>query len=68
MLKVCFTGGPCGGKSSAQSAVMEALSKRGYKVLYVPETATELILSGIVPGGNYFFKNISGISFGETIR
>lgn len=50
MLKVCFTGGPCGGKSSAQSAVMEALSKRGYKVLYVPETATELILSGIVPG------------------
>lgn len=50
MLRVCFSGGPCSGKSSAQSIVMQELSARGYKVFYVPETATELILSGVVPG------------------
>ena len=50
MLKVCFTGGPGGGKSSAQSVVTQILQDRGYKVLFCPETATELIINGIVPG------------------
>lgn len=50
MLKVCFTGGPGGGKSSAQSVVTQLMEDRGYKVLFCPETATELILNGIVPG------------------
>lgn len=50
MLRVCFTGGPGGGKSSAQSSLTQALEERGYKVLFCPETATELILNGIIPG------------------
>lgn len=62
MLRVCFSGGPCSGKSSAQSIVMQALSERGYKVFYVPETATELILSGIIPG-----KHITLNKFQELI-
>ena len=50
MLKVCISGGPGGGKSSAQSVLTQVLEDRGYKVLFCPETATELILNGIVPG------------------
>ena len=49
MLKVCISGGPGGGKSSAQSILTQVLEDRGYKVLFCPETATELILNGIVP-------------------
>lgn len=47
--KIVLTGGPCAGKSSAMSALSDVLSEHGYKVLIVPETATELILSGVVP-------------------
>lgn len=42
-----LTGGPCGGKSTAINKIYQDLSERGYKVLIVPETATELINSGI---------------------
>lgn len=52
MLKVCISGGPCGGKSRAKDKLMEEFSKRGYKVLFCPETATELITNGIVPRPN----------------
>ena len=52
MIKVCISGGPGGGKSSAQSVLTHVLEDRGYKVLFCPETATELILNGIVPGVN----------------
>lgn len=48
-LTVCLTGGPCGGKSSALSVITKALENRGYKVLLVPEVATDLISSGICP-------------------
>lgn len=50
MLKVCISGGPGGGKSSAQSVLTHVLEDRGYKVLFCPETATELIINGIIPG------------------
>lgn len=50
MLKVCISGGPGGGKSSAQSVLTHVLEDRGYKVLFCPETATELILNGVIPG------------------
>lgn len=45
--KIVITGGPCGGKSTAMSSIEEALSPLGYTVLFVPETATELITGGI---------------------
>ena len=47
MLKVVLTGGPCGGKSTSQSILKEKLEARGYNVLFVPETPTILMTSGI---------------------
>ena len=47
--KIVITGGPCAGKSTAFSWVQNAFAERGYKVLFVPETATELISGGVAP-------------------
>ena len=47
--KICITGGPCSGKSTALSWIQTEFRKKGYTVLFVPETATELILGGITP-------------------
>ena len=47
--KIVLTGGPCSGKSTAMSWVQTEFTKKGYMVLFVPETATELILGGIAP-------------------
>lgn len=55
-----LTGGPCGGKSTAINKIYQDLSERGYKVLIVPETATELINSGITVNlvGNVRFQEL----------
>ena len=45
--KIVITGGPCAGKSTALSWIQAEYTKKGYAVLFVPESATELILSGI---------------------
>ena len=45
--KIAITGGPCSGKSTALSWLQADLRKKGFNVLFVPETATELILGGI---------------------
>ena len=47
--KIVLTGGPCAGKSTAMSWIQNAFTERGYKVLFVPETATELITGGVAP-------------------
>lgn len=47
-----ITGGPCSGKTTALSSMEQELTRRGYHVLIVPETATELIPNGIKPLGN----------------
>ncbi len=47
--KIAITGGPCGGKSSAMSRIKQEFTKLGYAVLFVPETATELISGGVAP-------------------
>lgn len=44
-----ITGGPCAGKTTCLSVLEQYLQDRGFKVVVVPETATELILSGITP-------------------
>lgn len=46
---IAVTGGPCGGKSSLLSHVEQQLSRVGYRVFSIPESATELILGGIKP-------------------
>ena len=43
------TGGPCAGKTTALSILEQVLTKKGFKVIVVAETATELINSGICP-------------------
>lgn len=47
--KIVITGGPCAGKSTAMSWVQKAFTQMGYAVLFVPETATELITGGVAP-------------------
>ena len=49
--KIVVTGGPCAGKTTALSHVQGYFTKKGYGVLIVPETATELILGGVSPWG-----------------
>ena len=45
--KIAITGGPCSGKSTALSWLQSDFRKKGFMVMFVPETATELILGGI---------------------
>ena len=47
--KIVITGGPCAGKSTAMSLIQKAFTQMGYMVLFVPETATELITGGVAP-------------------
>lgn len=47
--KIVLTGGPCAGKTTAQARIDEHFTSRGYKVLFVPETATEMITAGLNP-------------------
>jgi len=47
--KIVITGGPCAGKSTAMSWIQNAYTEKGYCVLFLPETATELISAGVAP-------------------
>ena len=47
--KIVITGGPCAGKTTAMSWIQNYYTKLGYTVLFVPETATELISGGLAP-------------------
>ena len=62
--KICLTGGPCAGKTTALSAIEENLQEQGYNVLIVPESATELIKGGIRPFGK---KSVDFLLFQNLI-
>ena len=47
--KIVITGGPCAGKTTAMSWVQNAFTRMGYAVLFVDETATQLITGGAAP-------------------
>ncbi len=49
--KIVLTGGPCGGKTSAINHIKEIYEEKGYIVLSINETATELMNMGIKPFG-----------------
>lgn len=49
IIKIVITGGPCGGKSTAMSRMQTHFTDLGYRVLFVSETATELIKGGVAP-------------------
>jgi len=40
MYKICLTGGPCAGKSSALKKIKEEMNSLGFLVFMVPETPT----------------------------
>ena len=44
--RIVITGGPCAGKTTAMSWIQNAFTEKGYMVLFVDETATELIGGG----------------------
>lgn len=57
--KIVITGGPCGGKSTGLEWIKKAFTDMGYTVLFIPETATELISGGVCPwttGSNVDFQ------------
>lgn len=57
--KIVVTGGPCAGKSEAMNRIKDYFSDKGYTVLFIPETATELISGGVAPwtcGTNYDYQ------------
>lgn len=56
-----ITGGPCAGKTTGLSKLDRVFTNRGYKVIIVAETATEVILSGITP------NDFSTIAFQQVI-
>lgn len=47
--KIVITGGPCAGKTTAMSRIQDAFTQKGYTVLFIPETSTELITAGVCP-------------------
>lgn len=47
--KIVITGGPCAGKTTAMSWIQNSFTKTGYAVLFVDETATQLITGGAAP-------------------
>lgn len=47
--KIVITGGPCAGKTTAMSWIQNAFTRMGYAVLFVDETATQLITGGAAP-------------------
>ena len=47
--KIVITGGPCAGKTTGMGRIQKEFVKLGYKVLFVPETAAELITRGVAP-------------------
>ncbi|MBR5233474.1 MAG: ATP-binding protein [Clostridia bacterium] len=59
--KIALTGGPCAGKTTALREIWLFLRKKGYNVVIVPETATELINGGITP------SNVGQINFQRNL-
>lgn len=49
--KICLTGGPCAGKTTALSKIDNELTNMGYKVFIIDEVATRIINEGIRPFG-----------------
>lgn len=49
IIKIVITGGPCAGKSTAMSIIQKEFSKKGYRVLFISEIATDLINGGVAP-------------------
>ena len=54
--KIVLTGGPCAGKTTAEETVKKELTKLGYTVFFLSETATDLLKAGISPDSVGLFE------------
>lgn len=68
MLKIALTGGPCAGKTSIKNFLTQLLEDRGYKVVFVDEAASTLILSGIIPGDNISMVEFQNFVLDEQLN
>ena len=48
-LRIVITGGPGAGKTSVLKYLNDYLTNKGFDVVIVPETATEIISAGLHP-------------------
>lgn len=66
IVRICITGGPCAGKTTAIAEIKNELTQLGIKVLVVPEAATILMKGGafIVSTG---FTESQGLMFQKTL-
>ena len=49
IVRIVLTGGPCAGKTTAMSWIQNSFRKMGWAVLFVDETAAQLISGGAAP-------------------
>ncbi len=54
VLKIVLTGGPCGGKTTAMGYIENYFAGYGFNVVFVPESATEVIARKIKRGTSEF--------------
>lgn len=66
IVRICLTGGPCAGKTTAIASIKQDLTQLGMKVLVVPEAATALMNGGafIVSGK---FTESQGLAFQKCL-
>lgn len=66
IVRICLTGGPCAGKTTAIADIKQDLIQLGMKVLVVPEAATILMKGGafIVSTG---FTDSQGLAFQKQL-
>lgn len=62
IVRIVLTGGPCAGKTTAMNWIQNNFQKQGYKIIFIPEVATEIITAGITP-----WEINNDINFQETI-
>lgn len=55
-IKVVLTGGPCAGKTTILGKIKKYYSDLNYNVIVIPETATELISSGVIPSQEFIVQ------------
>ena len=66
IVRICLTGGPCAGKTTAIAEIKQELTQLGIKILVVPEAATILMKGGamIVSTG---FTEAQGLMFQKCL-
>ena len=68
IVKIVLTGGPCAGKTTAMNWIQNNFQKQGYKVLFIPETATTLINGGVAPWGMHSTADFQSVVLDMQIQ